>query len=221
MARIVNTADMHREDFEHLIRPHMPPLEFDETMLAYKISKHAHRGQTRDGGLRYFDHGRSVAVILIVELQVFDPPRIRLALFHDMQEDCKDLWQENRLILSFKDVAVIFGDAEAHRFRTITKEPGKDYFRGLYEADVETIEVKLCDRLHNLRNVVNEWPPDRMLKYLIETREKYFAMIDRYATLLYPTDRWRADYLRNEFELCCAEIEAAVTAAGLARPTTF
>lgn len=221
MTKIVHTREMHRADFENLIRPLMSARELNGTMLAYKFGKHAHRGQSRDDGTRYFDHCRSVAVITIVELRVYDPPTIRLGLIHDMQEDCKDLWQERRLILSFEDVAYIFGEAEARRFRTITKEPGKDYFHGLHEADVETLTVKFSDRLHNLRNVINEWTPQRMQKYLRETREKYYPLLQRYATLLHPDDRWRAEYLRAEFDALCIQIEAAIDASGLARPSSF
>ena len=45
-------------------------------MKAYRFAKEAHRGQLRDGGGRYFEHPKAVALILMDEMKIMDKDMI-------------------------------------------------------------------------------------------------------------------------------------------------
>jgi GTP pyrophosphokinase len=95
--------------------------------------------------VRYFEHVRRVAIILMDEAEVYDPDLIITALLHDALEDTRDI---DALV-----VEQFFGSEVARRVRLLTKKPKKGYMDRLRTADRETVLVKLCDRLDNLRTL--------------------------------------------------------------------
>lgn len=150
--------------------------------LAYDIAKegHGYLGQERDGGERYFEHVRAVALILIDEFGIADYVAICLALLHDVTEDTY-IWKVPGR-LSF-----IFGPtigAGAHMLAKLPKESysSKDeqlnqYFDPMFKTKIwQVLPVKIADRIHNLRTMNEVWTEERQEKYRDEARDYFFDL---------------------------------------------
>ncbi len=124
---------------------------------AYINAKYGHRNQQRDDGSRYFDHLRSVALILIDELEIFDAEMIMAALLHDILEDS--------YLFDKKRIKILFGKKVA-KMVTLLSIPKMDsavfsskderlsvYHQAIAGSPQRVIIIKLCDRLHNLRTL--------------------------------------------------------------------
>lgn len=143
--------------------------------LAYSIAKHAHRHQRRkeqdeDGKpLRYFEHPKRVAIIVMDEAECNDPTLIIAALLHDGIEDTR--------ILTFERIKHWFGRDVASIVQLLTKT-GDDYTKRLStSADWRPLLLKACDRLDNLRSL-KAGSADFQKKQIIETKEKYYPIFD-------------------------------------------
>ena len=191
-----------RQEFENLIKFSMAPLQLRRVMLAYKISKYGHKGQSRESGERYFEHPKAVALILIQELKLLDPDAIIVALLHDLAEDS--------FLLDWMDLEMIFGGQIVCQVRALTKEPGKDYLKYLLLSETSVLMVKLADRLHNLRTL-GDCRPEKRAKQIKETREKYVRVIEELEKRLSDEGLgWRAAYLRDQILKNCDEIEKSL-----------
>ncbi len=144
-------------------------------MLAYRLAKYAHRGQRRDGGKRYFDHPKRVALILIDELQIYDHEMIIAALLHDLKEDT--------FMLEWDDIELIWGMRVKEMVDALTKEVhltdreerDRRYKTKIRAADRQTKLVKLADRLDNLRDF-DACTPEKQRRYIQETRRDYLPL---------------------------------------------
>ncbi len=156
--------------------------DLKQVQNAYWLAKNAHRMQVRDDGVRYFEHPRAVATLLI-EHGYNDVGIVTRALLHDVVEDTNTpsevivdmfghgIWASlfvlSKVIPVFDPVTgQIFG-----RFKKSTEE----YYAALAGANKEDRLVKCADRLHNLRSM-SAWTLDRRERYLHETR-KYLLPI--------------------------------------------
>lgn len=142
----------NREAFFGRLRPLLAPSELMKVEIAYALAKHAHRWQERkeldsEGHpIRYFEHLRATALILIDELNIHDPDMIVACLMHDSIEDTMDI---NTAMLEH-----IFGPKVARMVTMLTKNPKEGYYERLRNhADVDTLVVKTCDRISNLRTL--------------------------------------------------------------------
>ncbi len=151
-------------------------------MRAYELGKEAHRGQFRDGGMRYFEHLRGTALILI-ELGVYDPDLLTSCFLHDVAED-------NPTFMSRLAIATVFNDRVANIVVAVTKPKRSDtrfqndeerhrfYFIRLEEADNDTLIVKLADRLHNMRTL-DSCQPEKKVRKAKETVSIYLPLCDK------------------------------------------
>src|SRR3990170_8757988 len=80
-------GETNRSQFLSIAECLIPPEDMRYVRAAYQLSKGAHRNQKRDGGRRYFDHPREVALILMKELKIGDWKVIVLGLLYDTLED--------------------------------------------------------------------------------------------------------------------------------------
>lgn len=152
--------------------PRLSPSDLVRVRGAYYMAKYGHRAQVRkekdaDGNpLRYFEHVRRVAIVLMDEAHVYDPDLVCTALLHDTLEDTDDI--DAQIIEQF------FGKEVARRVRLLTKEPKEGYIDRLRTADRNTILVKACDRLDNLRSLDGDGVTEEFRqKQLMETQVKY------------------------------------------------
>lgn len=142
----------NREAFFSRLRPLLAPSELMKVEIAYALAKHAHRWQERkeldaEGHpIRYFEHLRATALILIDELGIHDPDMIVACLMHDAIEDTTDI--------SAGMLEHIFGPKVARMVTMLTKNPKEGYYDRLRNhADEDTLIVKACDRISNLRTL--------------------------------------------------------------------
>ena len=141
-----------------------------------RFSKHAHRAQTRkeldaDGHpIRYFEHLRSTALVLIDDLAIMDHEMIVACLMHDSIEDTRDI---NDRMLEH-----LFGSRVSVMVKLLTKEPKEGYYARLVKhGDWKTWFVKGCDRLSNLRTL-KDCSPEFQAKQRKETREVILPLMD-------------------------------------------
>ena len=141
----------NKETFLNRLRPILAPSEILKIELAYVIVKDGHRGQYRkqvDGEgkpVRYFEHPRRVALILIDELGIYDPDLIIMALGHDTLEDTH---------LSAELIEHCFGCRVIRNIRLLSKVPKEGYYERFMKFGTwEAMMVKMCDRLDNLRDI--------------------------------------------------------------------
>ncbi len=135
--------------------------------IAYALAKHAHRWQERkeldaEGHpIRYFEHLRATALVLVDELDIFDHELIIACLMHDSIEDTTDI---NAPMLER-----LFGGNVARMVKLLTKDPKEGYYNRLYRyADANTITVKACDRISNMRTL-SGCSPEFQQKQIEET----------------------------------------------------
>lgn len=167
----------NRELFFNRLKPFHPPSVITKIELAYTLSKYGHSYQTRkefdDNGnpIRYFEHPRSAAIILMDEIKIYDEELVISCLMHDVIEDSKNI--SSQMIEQF------FGKDICKILQTLSKCPKEGYLERFFACkDFRPYIIKACDRLDNLRSldqVSNEFKE----KQIKETKEKYFDLFER------------------------------------------
>jgi len=153
-----------------------PHTECIRISLAYKLGKFHHRAQHRvdevdaqGQPLRYFEHVRRTALILMDELALAEPDLVIAALLHDAVEDTRMLPEE---------IALAFGPDVSRRVLLMSKRPKTGYVQRLFDmGDWKVWTVKGCDRLDNNRALPLSRPAFRA-KQVKETRELYYPLMD-------------------------------------------
>lgn len=160
----------NRGTFFARLSPFMPPSEIRHVEVAYMMAKYGHRAQVRNDldekgdPIRYFEHLRGVALILIDEAEVRDWKMIVTALLHDSLEDTKDI--------SEQIIDHLFGGQVCRNIKLLSKLPKEGYLDRLQKyGDDDVLLVKACDRLHNLRSMKSS-PATFIQKQITETKEK-------------------------------------------------
>ena len=128
----------------------------------------AHAGQTRKDGRPYATHPAAVCAILVTELGVQDEDAQVAALLHDVAEDTR---------VPLSEIVERFGPRVGEMVRLLSKLPEPDepkedmlarYYAGLRSAEPVVRQVKVADRVHNLRDMAAGTPEFRS-RYLKET----------------------------------------------------
>jgi GTP pyrophosphokinase len=177
-----------RDSFFARLIPATPPAMLLRIRLAYMVAKGGHRHQVRsqldEAGrpIRYFEHPRAAALILIDELDIIDPEMVCAGLLHDGPEDTHDLTPD--LIEEF------WGPTVARMVMLVTNTvPGHEARLAAY-GDWKALTLKLVDRLHNLRTLSGV-SVERAARKRAETREVYYPLFDRLLELAPPEHRTR------------------------------
>lgn len=170
-------------------------------MLAYRLGKYGHRGQTRKDFSRYFDHPKAIALIIMLEFGVYKPKPIILGLTHDLMEDS--------FILAWQDIQLIFGRDIYRGLRIITKEEHKDYFAGLERADWWIILVKLADRLHNLRQLLHTTKKFKK-RQLAETDREFPRLLDAFEKKVPAEYSYLPAYIHQEFAYAIQKVKRSL-----------
>lgn len=187
----------NKESFNARIRPFFPQSEEQRIKLAYYLAKFGHRAQVRkelvDGSpVRYFEHLRGVAIILMDEAKCMRSEMIISALLHDSLEDTEDLTPELLECTFGPDVVTIV--------KALSKVPKEGYIDRLSICtDWRTLVIKACDRIHNLRSLMIPGVSlEFQKKQVAETREKYFSIFERMLKLTPYEYTPSAQFLRDE-----------------------
>lgn len=169
----------NKESFQERLRPHFSPKTQLDIKLAYVLAKFGHRAQIRkeldlDGKpTRYFEHVRRVSIILMDNMKIMNGDMIIAALLHDCLEDTQDITAE---LLEHS-----FGKMVVTMVINLSKIPKEGYHERLLQCNVwETLAIKACDRLDNLRSLmVPGTSLEFQKKQLKETKEIYFPIFDK------------------------------------------
>ena len=168
----------NRASFFARLEPVLPPADMLRVKLAYILTKEGHRYQVRsekgpDGRpLRYFEHPRRVALILIDEAGIVEADLVCAALLHDTWEDTRDLGPE--MLEQF------WGHEVCRIVMTVSKRPRAGYEKRLARADWKALAIKLVDRLDNLRSMgLGQVTPEFRTRKLTETCDHYLPLFDR------------------------------------------
>ncbi len=192
----------NNETFFARCKPIFTPSEELKIRLAYIMAKAGHRNQFRkeldaDGNpVRYFNHPRRVAIILLDELQITNWEMIVAAFLHDGLEDIRGLTAE--MLESY------FNTNVCRMIKLLTKDPKEGYWdRLVRRGDWETLVVKSCDRLDNLRSL-KAGTVEFQKKQIKETIECFYPLLDQLHGL--DRDGKISYYLRNEIRKLVKEI---------------
>ena len=174
------TTENHESFFKRLY-PIFGPSVLVDIQLAYILAKYGHRAQVRkevdEHGepVRYFEHVRRVALVLIDEAQCVRPDMIVAAILHDAIEDTRDVTPEL--------IEKHFGSDVCSIVKVLSKDPKEGYLDRFYVCtDWRPYLIKACDRLDNIRSLAQSSVEFRR-KQVSETKDKYFRLFDRMITL--------------------------------------
>ena len=155
---------------------------------AYNTAKLAFKDDLREGnGERYFEHLRSVALIVMVYMRVRDADVITAALLHDITEDKSD-WTQERVAVEFnRRVAQInwwVSKPPVEDYNGDKEERNRAYHRNLSRAPRESLIIKLADRLHNL---ITMWGVDeeKQRRKVRETQDFYLPIAEKCILLIH------------------------------------
>ena len=177
----------NRDSFFKRIARLFPTLspQYQAIEKAYKAAKDAFHDDVREDGVRYFEHLRGVALILLY-LRVSDHELIIAALLHDILEDHPELWPLERIRKEF-------GERVALLVEYLTKPPESEYSTKeerdhVYHcrfciAPREFFLIKLADRLHNILTLAACTPEKRRRK--IEETWRYYMPFAEENFILY------------------------------------
>jgi GTP diphosphokinase / guanosine-3',5'-bis(diphosphate) 3'-diphosphatase len=185
----------NRESFFSRLTSFHPPSVLLDIEAAYMMAKFAHQYDVRkeldnDGNpVRYFEHVRRVAIVLMDEVRIFTPEMVISALLHDVVEDSRYMRPELIEHMFGKDVVTIV--------KILSKVPKEGYIQRFYDAqDWRPLLIKACDRLDNLRSL-GPAPREFRIKQVIETQEKYLPLFDRMTELVPQTLKENAFNIRR------------------------
>lgn len=151
--------------------------DLQKVIVAYWLAKDVHRTQFRDGGERYFEHVRGVALLLIQHGYQSAEILVR-AFLHDLIEDTAT---------PFWFITSQFGEVMLESLKTLSKKvpvfnprngqvlmrllvEDSVYYANLMAASENDRLVKCADRLHNLRSM-SPWPKDKQVEYAHHTQQ--------------------------------------------------
>ena len=195
------------ETFFARVKPIFTPSEELKIGLAYIMAKAGHRNQFRKeldtvgNPVRYFEHPRRVAIILLDELEITNWEMIVAAFLHDGLEDIRGLTAE--MLESY------FNTNVCRMVKLLTKEPKEGYWKRLIKrGDWATLVVKSSDRLDNLRSLT-AGTKEFQKKQIKETVEEFYPLLDQLHEL--DEDGNTSSYLRFEIRKLVKEIGETLT----------
>lgn len=183
----LSSASENRESFFARIGQIFPPTDPRYKLIekAYDVAKDAFEGVYRDEGVRYFEHLRAVALILIDYMRVRDEKIIAAALLHDIMEDCRE-WPFERIVRNFgEEIATLVWWLSKQDMPGLSKEEAdRNYHTQLANAPREAIIIKMADRLHNLMTIWVQ-QADRIGRKISETLNFVIPLAERHMILLH------------------------------------
>lgn len=139
----------------------------------FAASKHVDQRRKDSKATPYINHPIGVTNILANEAGIEDIAVLQAALLHDTVEDTKTTLEELRLNFGDKVASIV---AEVTDDKSLSKDERKRLqVEHAKHASREAKLVKLADKLHNLRDLVNnpppDWTPERVQGYFVWSRE--------------------------------------------------
>lgn len=166
---------MTRDKFFETIDKKVGLEDREQIEWAYALAKQFHREQMRNEGVRYFEHCRDVAIVLI-KYGPTSPDELIVGLLHDIYEDqfvprgmIRQLFG-NEVNEALKILSHEKPFYKSHGKIIKTPEGKKEYFDSIRQSSVLVRRVKLADRLHNVLTL-EFCKPEKRTRKIQETRE--------------------------------------------------
>ncbi len=189
------TGPENRASFLSRLEPFLSPRDMFEVEWGYQTAKGGHQYQVRSeldelgNPVRYFEHCRRVAIILIDEVKVVRTEMVIAALCHDAFEDTRYI---RPALFEHK-----FGSDTTTLVKVLSKCPPEGYIdRFMMCTDWRCFMLKGCDRLDNQRSL-GSCSVEKRTKQVKETREKYYPLFERMVNLTPDEYKPRAQWLRD------------------------
>ncbi len=172
--------------------PPMPQRDRQRVQWAYTFGKEWHRRKFRDSGKRYFEHPRSTSLVLSHDGST-DADEFVEALMHDVPEDhfiAPSLLEQvfghrvAREILSLSKCRSV-EEPITGRIIHLPKRSLQECLQEIEALGRRPIRVKCADRISNMMDLADgtagsDWPAERRLKKVAETRELIIPLADRH-----------------------------------------
>ena len=185
----------NRQTFiERLKRHSASSFDVDMIMLAYDVSKEAHRTRTRDSGERYFEHPRALVIIALDELGWYDRDVICALFLHDAGEDSPIFgnrtagWDSFVSTATYRisrmfnenvaEIVIALTKPEVDGIRFFVKKETGEYYLSNIMKEEKVLRCKAIDRLHNLRTSGSDTLAviKKSKRTLEETKEVYLPL---------------------------------------------
>jgi len=143
------------EDILKKVAAYLPEADLSPIQRAYDYARMAHEGVMRLSGVPYVQHPLAVAD-LVATLKL-DIPSVCAALLHDVREDAPDRTTDLEDRFGHEVALIVEGVTKLARYQfTSRQEKQAENFKKMLVAmsqDIRVLLVKLCDRLHNMREL--------------------------------------------------------------------
>lgn len=162
------------------------------TLKALDYACKAHEGQLRNNSdIPYIDHPLTVACHAIA-LGIIDDKILAACLLHDVIEDCGkkpcDLPVDD-------DIRALVVTLTRERTDKEHREAALNlYYEGVAQ-DPRASLIKCIDRCHNITTMAKGLSPDRVRRYIVETKKYYPTLLDvTEAVSIYKNVAWLLRY---------------------------
>lgn len=159
---------------------YIPDADTELIRRAYEYAADIHGGVMRRSGRPYIEHPIGVA-LLVTQLHL-DVPSICAALLHDVKEDAGDRPVNLEERFGIDIARIVDGVTKLDKYQfTSQQEKQAENFKKMLVAmshDIRVLLVKLCDRLHNMREI--EFLSDeKRIENAEETMQIYAPLAER------------------------------------------
>lgn len=170
---MTSTASLNKEDFKSFMQRmemFFPHTQAVQASVFYKLIKNEFRSfkrksqtDTLGGPLRYFEHLRGTALILIDEVGLIDFVTVMSALGHDAIEDTR---------MPLEEVTLVVGPEVSKTIALCSKCPKDGFFKRLaLHGTWRVLFVKYADRIYNMRTLGDN--KEFVRKQLDETTKEF------------------------------------------------
>lgn len=168
------------DDIVQKVRTYLPNADVSLIYKAYEYAEEIHRGTKRLSGEPFIQHPLGVAN-LVADLKL-DVISICAALLHDVKEDAPEKTTNMEEIFGSEITSLVDGVTKLAKYHFTSKEESQaENFKKMLVAmskDIRVLLVKLCDRLHNMRDL-NYLPPQKQKENAEETLTIYAPLAER------------------------------------------
>jgi GTP pyrophosphokinase len=151
----MTSASYRIDDVVLKVLDYMPGADVSPIRAAHEYAAFAHEGQTRLSGIPYIQH--PIAVADLVATLKLDIPSICAALLHDVREDAPDRTVDMAERFGPEVALIVDGVTKLDKYQFTTRQESQaENFKKMLVAmsrDIRVLLVKLCDRLHNMREL--------------------------------------------------------------------
>ena len=164
---------------EELKRRNFPANQGDLIRSAMDIAEEYHEPQSRANGEKYVIHVYRVALSLLLEFEGSSFELVTAALLHDLLEDTAYTHQQMKE--KFGETVERLVDAISREEDEKRPKQGDQitdkYFRKILKSGVDSIKLKVADKLDNIRDALNHPKLEKRRLYIRECQTIFLPLL--------------------------------------------